>query len=326
VSEAAMPKVSVVIPAYNYARFLADALRSVLGQTYKDIEVIIVDDGSKDNTGEVAKAFSGDPRVRYVYQDNSGVSAARNNGIRSSRGEYVAFLDADDYWLPGNLEAKVKILDSRQEVALVCSDINIFDHATGRVLSRFWHNPGSDDAVDQDKASKAAALCLIDKGCFIQPSAVLLRKSVLSETGDFDVSLKTHEDWDLFVRIVRRFPVAVIDKPLAMVRKHGNSLQSDSEAMSRDAVTVLYKALSEGSLSDQELRLIRRRIARSHALYGWFLILHDRSSMGRKEVVVSIKRNPWSFKPYVYLCLSFLGKSVVSTLVNVKRKRGAKTA
>src|SRR5690349_3602213 len=109
-----MPKVSVIIPTYNRAQFIARAVDSVLEQTYKDFEIIVIDDGSSDNTQEILKAYEG--KIRYVYQQNKGISAARNRGIQEAKGEYIAFLDSDDVWKPEKLSVQVAILDVNPHV------------------------------------------------------------------------------------------------------------------------------------------------------------------------------------------------------------------
>ena len=134
-----MPVVSAIIPTYNFGRFLGEAIQSVLDQTFTDFELIVVDDGSTDDTREVVGSFN-DSRIRYIYQENRGLPAARNTGIKASRGEYIAFLDSDDIWLTQNLELKVKSLDSHPDAGLVCSDGYNFDDATGAIIGTLWHD------------------------------------------------------------------------------------------------------------------------------------------------------------------------------------------
>src|SRR5437867_1708261 len=124
-SEGPMPKVSIVIPTYNYGRYVVEAVESVLNQSFQDREVIVVDDGSTDDTRERLERFRG--RIRYIYQRNKGLPAARNTGIRAARGAYVAFLDSDDLWLPEKLALQVPILDTRQQVGMVYTDAHLFD-------------------------------------------------------------------------------------------------------------------------------------------------------------------------------------------------------
>jgi glycosyltransferase involved in cell wall biosynthesis len=315
-----MPKVSVVIPTYNRTHFIAEAMQSVIDQTFTDFELIVVDDGSTDNTREVVSSFK-DHRIKYIYyQENKGASSAQNTGIRASTGEYVAILGSDDIWLPQNLELQVKLLDSRPDIALVCSDMYLFDNNSRKLLGRFWHDKHSDAYINPQKVTQHALKRLLEKGCFIGPQATLMRRAVLTEVGCFDESLVTHEDWDLFVRIVKRFPICINDIPLTMVRKHGISLQSSTERMYNGAVRVLGKAMSSYSLTGQELRLIERRLARTHFRHGRHMVMNGSMTMGRKRLWNAIRTNPWCVRPYIYLALSLLGKRVILSTKSWKKR------
>jgi len=308
-----MPKVSVVIPTYNYGHFLGEAIQSVLDQTFADFELIIVDDGSTDNTKEVVSSFQ-DKRVKYIYQKNRGLAASRNTGIKASCGEYIAFLDSDDKWLPENLEVMVNRLDSRPDIALVCSDVNVYDDATGAILGRHWHNRRSDSWVNPKKAARQALQYLLKRGCFITPIAMVVRRTVFAEVGHYDESVRTHEDWDMIVRIVMRFPIETIDVPLALNRKHGISLQSNREQMYREAIIVLNKTLNRNSLSANDQALLRRRVARTHFRYGRDLLVNGDITAGREKLLTAVRTNPWSVRPYLYLALSLLGNRVIVSI------------
>jgi glycosyltransferase involved in cell wall biosynthesis len=312
-----MPKVSVVIPTYNYAHFLGETIRSVLDQTFTEFELIIVDDGSTDNTREVVAGFK-DPRIIYIYQENRGVSAAQNNGINASTGGYIAILGSDDLWLPRNLELKVKVLDSRPEVALVCSDAYYFDNETGATLHRLWEGTPSHPGVDPRRASQRPLRELLAPGCFIMPQATLLRRRVFDEVGGFDESLRAGEDWDLFVRITRRFPVETIDIPLVRIRRHNCSLSGNYEKLYQLDVTVTSKAIRNYSLPKAELKLAKRRLAIAHFRYAHDRIINGKISLGRKKLLDSIKEDPSFFKPYIYLAASILGSRV---FINVRAWR-----
>ncbi len=136
-----MIKVSVIIPTYNYAKFIPEAIRSVLDQTFCDFELIIVDDGSTDETREVIKPYLDDARVKYVYQENKGLSSARNLGITTSRGEYIAFLDADDLWMPEKLQKQVPLLESNHKVALIYSMAEQINHEGKAMPHLSWPHP-----------------------------------------------------------------------------------------------------------------------------------------------------------------------------------------
>lgn len=313
-----MPKVSVVIPTYNYGRFLGEAIQSVLDQTFEDFELIVVDDGSTDNTKEVVDSFA-DPRVKYIYQENRGHSAANNVGILASKGEYVAILDADDVWLPQKLELQVKVLDSRPDVAAVCSDIYIVDAQTGVITGRFWHNSPRLGPFNPHMAAQKALRRLLSRGCFIHPSTALIRREVYNEVGLHDESLKTHEVWDMWVRVLLRFAVETIDMPLAKYRQHSANLSANWDQMYEDGVTVLNKATRTLPLAPDDLRVLKRRLARHHFSYGSGLVVNDRITLGRQKLLASIRLNPWSVRPYVFLAGSLLGSRLILTVKSWKK-------
>jgi glycosyltransferase involved in cell wall biosynthesis len=316
-----MPKVSVVICTYNRAHFIAESIQSVLDQTFADFEIIVVDDGSTDNTKEAVDSFQ-DPRIRYVYQENRGLSAARNTGIRTSIGEYISFLDSDDIWLPQNLELMVKRLDSRPDVAFVCSDLYFFDDATGAILGRVWHNKRSDNSVNPKKAARCALRYLLQRGCFITAIAMVVRREVFTEVGYFDESLINHVDWDLFVRIVQRFPIVTMDMPLAKNRHHHGERMTNvrRELFYQGALVVLDKAIRSYSLSRADLRLVRRRLARTHFRYGRDLVANGGVDLGREKLLIAIKVNPWCIRPYIYIAGSFFGGRAILAVKSWKKQ------
>lgn len=301
-----MPKVSVIIPTYNYARYLGEAVQSVLDQTLGDFELIVVDDGSTDNTREVVGGFK-DSRIRYIYQENRGAAAAQNTGIKSSCGEYIAILGADDTWLPQSLESRAKLLDLHPDVALVCSDIYIFDNNTGATLGRLWHDMPAHYRLDLQRATQKPLIDLIAWGCFIWPQAAILRRLVFAEVGYFDESFSTCEDWDLFLRIVQRFSIKTIDVPLARIRRHNVSLTANNERMHGGEVATLHKLLRSGSLSQEERKLVKRKLAPMHLRYGRQAIQVGKLKEGKNALIAAIKVKPWGFKPYLHLIMSLLG-------------------
>lgn len=313
-----MLKVSVIIPTYNRAELLPETIGSILAQTFRDFEIIVVDDGSTDNTKEVVESFNS-PSIRYIYQANLGVSAARTTGIKASSGEYIAFLDSDDIWLPENLELKVKRLDSHPEVALVCSDAYVFDDKTGANLGRFWRDKPFHYWINPQKASEQPLKEMLSRGCFIGPPLALVRRLAFANVGYFDESLPTFEDWDIFIRIIQRFPIEIIDTPLVRIRQHGAGLQSNQDKMHFGEVTALNKMIRSNSLSKAELRLARRRLARSYYQYGQYMVIKAKTNLGRGKLLFSIRVNPWSIGPYIYLFLSLLGRKRVLTIKSWKK-------
>ncbi len=225
--------VSVVIPCYNHGHYLSDALDSVLAQTFQDWEAIVVDDGSTDDTAAVAQRYAaGDGRIRYIHQENRGLAAARNAGIRAARGEYLAFLDADDAWEPAFLHICTAALRTRPDLCAVYTG-RIFMDEAGRELSR------SDGVMLGGKALRQR----LWQGGFFPVHSVLARADVVRATGGFDEALTSVEDWDLWLRITERHDMAGIGKPLARYRIYSGSMSTNAERMHRNRMAVLAKRL-----------------------------------------------------------------------------------
>ncbi len=184
--------ISVIVPTYNRQKYIKKALDSVLFQSYQNFEIIIVDDGSTDDTKSVVEDYLKDPRVFYLYQSNQKVSMARNNGIKNSRGEYIALLDSDDYWLDSKkLEKQVNFFENNPEYLLTSGGIIRVDES-GRELSRVL-NPTSDRDIKESMLFS----------CLLAPSGAMFRKSIFERIGGFNNSSDLSEDWEFFLEIGR---------------------------------------------------------------------------------------------------------------------------
>jgi glycosyltransferase involved in cell wall biosynthesis len=216
------PQVSVIIPTYNAGRFVAEAIKSVLDQTFADFEVLVIDDGSSDNTAEIVQDFA-DARVRYIYQDNRGLAGARNTGIRSARGELIALLDADDVWLTNFLERMASILTSNRNLAGVYCGF------------QYIEQDGTPSPKCVRHVVPSGKLCeALHRASFIVPSTTLMRRSCYVETGLFDEYLRAVEDWDMWLRVSERYTVVGIKDVLVRYRQHPANMTKDLPRM-RDA-------------------------------------------------------------------------------------------
>ena len=251
--------VSVVIPCFNQAHYLGEAIESVISQSYPKIEVVVVDDGSLDNTVEVAARYAG---VKYVRQDNRGLAAARNFGLRRSNGQFVVFLDADDRLQPEAIAINLSALQARPECAFVYGE---FRHVgvDGRMQEE-WTRP----VVTGD------AYCALLRGNHIDMHAtVMYRRAVFHTVRAFDESLAACEDYDLYLRIARVFPIHGHTQLVADYRRHSASISADFVKMLRTSLTVLRS----------QRKFVRddpaRRAAYKHGLRAW------RAYYGRRIVV-----------------------------------------
>lgn len=261
-----MPKVSVIIPTYNRSDLLKLAISSVLSQSYTDYEIIVVDDGSTDNTRKVVESFNAEA-IRYVYQNNMGRSAARNAGISSAKGQYIAFLDSDDIFLPSKLELQVKCLDSNPLCGLVYSYASNVDE-NGNSLAYHY---------DGDLSGSVYPDMLYIRNNFITTPTVMVRANILSETGGFDESMHMCEDLDLWRRIARNHQVMQIRQSLAQVRIRTDEKIDVLEFMA--ARTRYYnKAIDE----DVSLRNIKRD------LYNEMYVVYSGCALSQKKYMIII--------------------------------------
>lgn len=208
------PAVSVIIAAYNAERYIADTLDSIRAQTFRDFEVIVVDDGSTDRTAQIVAGYS---EVRCLRQLNSGQPVARNAGIAAARGQFLAFVDADDLWQPAKLEKQVGYLSSHPQTAWIYSDAIVFDSEKRKDICFISQNCVLHDGWVLDKLLLSS---------FIASPTLVIRREVFDQIGRFDESpsLRIGEDWNMWLRIAEKYPVAVIREPLAMVRLHDSNM------------------------------------------------------------------------------------------------------
>ncbi len=229
--------VSVIIPSYNRVEWLPKAVESVLEQSLVPTELIVVDDGSTDGTSELlAEQF---PTVRVIRQENLGVSAARNAGIWQAKGQWIALLDSDDYWLPNKLEAQIDVVQSDSGIKVIHTD-EIWMRNGIRVNPMKKHSKPTGWIYPQ---------CL--PLCCVSPSSVLIHQSIFAELGLFDESLPACEDYDMWLRIFAKMPARLVDKPLLVKNGgHEDQLSRKYWGMDRFRVKAMQKMLDDSSLND----------------------------------------------------------------------------
>lgn len=229
------PLISVVIPAYNCQSTIKDTLNSVFEQTYKALEIIVIDDGSTDNTLAIIESID-DDRLIVLTQSNSGVSASRNRGIGYANGEFVALLDADDLWLPNKLSEQLKAFQNEPTAAVAYSWTNYIDEA-GNLLREGYYCKFTGDVHHQ--------LLL---GCFLESgSNPLVRRNALNAVGGFDESLRTCEDWDLWIRLSLHYSFTVVPQVHVKYRIFAHSKSFFLDKHEAGGLAVINKAFSQMS-------------------------------------------------------------------------------
>lgn len=230
-------KVSVIIPAYQSGNYLEATLSSVFSQSFKDFEVIVVDDGSTDHTHAILDRFQGE--IVIIRQKNQGPSAARNNAVKVSKGEYLAFVDADDLWLPEKLAKQMVLLERDPAIDLVFSDCYLFSEKGECKRTSFQISPPFQGFVFER----------LFAGNFITMLTVVIRKDCYLRSGGLDTELKFGEDYDLWLRISRDARFAYVNEPLAKYRIHPNQLSSQDDRMVLGLIKIKERILSESNCS-----------------------------------------------------------------------------
>ena len=230
------PQISVVIPVYNREQSIRRAIDSVLGQELLPDEIIVVDDGSTDRTPEILSSYL--PKIQIVRQENRGVSAARNRGIKAANGEWIAFLDSDDEWLPDKLIKQISCYGLHP-------NMRIFQTEERWIRNNIRVNPGKKYSK---KSGNIFNECL--KTCIVGPSTVICKASLLEEMGGFDEKLPVCEDYDLWIRVAAKYPIPLLPEALTVkYGGHSDQLSLSTPAMDRYRVQSLEKIFNEEPLS-----------------------------------------------------------------------------
>jgi glycosyltransferase involved in cell wall biosynthesis len=266
-----MPLVSIIVPCFNYGKYLSECLQSIKGQTYSNYEVIIVDDGSTDNSKEVAFSFLSDARFKYIYQENKGLEGARNTGICHSTGEFIAIVDPDDIWFPTKLDVQIEYMICHPNCGLVYSDAEIFIEGkrTGRTVrnGKLFYEGWCFEEM------------MMNNGV-VSPS-VLIRKECFRNVGLFDESeiKQCSGDWEMWVRIAYKYEFGSIKKPLLYYRIHENNMSGGNfKKHFENRLLTLKRHLPK--LKDP----VRKKLCFEHNLKEMF-----KESLLRKEIKISVQ-------------------------------------
>jgi hypothetical protein len=274
-------KTSVIIPTFNRAGVVCDALASVLGQTRGDLEVLVMDDGSTDDTADRVVPFLGDGRVRYLRGENRGPAAARNRGVAMSRGELVSFLDSDDLWQAEKLEREVGFLDEHAEAQAVFCDVEKYDDGVYtpsfmRESPAFFEMirdlpPGASTVFSRS----AMYLCLLND-VPVKPSAFTCRRHCLDELGGLREDLRCSEDWDFFLRFAKRYRFGYLNESLATLRVRKDSLHRETAVLGWLAAWTFLANELQSQRGDRAVGTAARRgIGLLSKHLGWHYLAHN---------------------------------------------------
>ena len=266
-------KVSIIVPTYNRAHLVTQTIDSILAQTVKDFELIVVDNESTDNTEEVIKSYT-DRRIRYFRHQNNGLVAVnRNYGISEANGEYIAFCDDDDLWMPEKLERQIRLLDLNKELGLVYSDSYIMDEN------------GNLERHSLRSSSRLLRGNVFDKlfqSNFIPMLTVIIRREVLSKVGGFDPKYVIAQDYDLWLRIAERYPIDFIEEPLAKYRIHGGGVSRDRELAINEGFQLTEYWLEKKANAERGFR--RKAKQKQANLYISLMVYYFRNHHNQKAI------------------------------------------
>jgi glycosyltransferase involved in cell wall biosynthesis len=284
-----MALVSVIIPTHNRARLLPAAVASALNQSFRDLEIIVVDDASTDGTTDVRRQFL-DSRLRWLrHESPRGGAAARNSGIVQCRGEYVAFLDDDDEWHPDKLARQMEVFaKNADKSAAVYTGYVVIDAVTGRIIGR--KTPAKRGDLYPD---------LLAGNCIGGTSCMVLKRACLDRIGLFDERLPSFQDYDLWMRISREFQFDYVADPLVKYFVHPKKIWTDSDALLRGLEIMLEKYGRSPTF--------RKYCSRLYLSVGVKLCETHHMEEGRKAISTAIALNSYRLQPYLYFCLSLGG-------------------
>jgi glycosyltransferase involved in cell wall biosynthesis len=259
--------VSIVVPCFNHGRFLAEAIDSARRQTWRPTEIVVVDDGSRDDSAAVAAAYSD---VRLISQANQGLAAARNTGLRASRGEFVIFLDADDRLLPEAAETGVACLDRHQSAAFALGRCSLIDE-TGRPLT-----------TNLPRITGAYYRQLLVANYIWTPAMVMFRRRVFDAVGGFDPRVSPSADYDLYLRITRQFEIATHDVLVAEYRRHSANMSGDPVLMLRTTLSVLRGQRRHARRSPHDRAAYNEGLREWRQFYGEHIVERFRAELHRR--------------------------------------------
>jgi len=291
------PTVSVIMPTYNRARLISRAIKSVLNQTYQDFEIIVVDDGSKDNTADMVKSFD-NKKIRYIkLGKNKGAAAARNIGINAAKGEFIAFQDSDDEWHHEKLKMQMN------EFETTSSKIGVIYTGIWRIKSDKKNYVPSNQSLKKEGNIHETIL----RGNFVALSAAIVKRKCFSEVGLFDEMLPCLQDWELWIRISNRYDFKYLKEPLVNAYYVSDSISIDYAKLIVATEYILNKHFDE-------FKKNKKALARRCIHLAYYLCLCKEIKKGRKYLMKALKEYPFYVISLVLFIVSFSGQKTRKNL------------
>jgi len=310
------PQITVLMPVYNGAGYIQEAIESVLRQTFTDFELLIVNDGSTDDTAEIIGAFS-DKRIRVLHRINGGVSAALNTGLEEAKAGYIARFDADDLCYPTRLAQQYQFMRNNPDYVLIGSDADYMTEE-GNYLFKYVNIGHSNEEIQEQ----------INTYCPFIHSSVFYKKEVVLNCGGYEVNAHTFEDYFLWIRLAKKGKVCNFKESLIKVRFNASSVTVDEKDREPIFVSVKKKALTTGIISDAEGEILLKSIKRLsktkkessyHRMLGKkYLWNNYQPRNARKHILKSIHLDPIKLNTYLLLVLSFFPKKIIERIYNTK--------
>lgn len=320
------PLVSVIIPAYNTAKFIDVALNSVFTQTYRPIEVIVVDDGSTDNTADIVKNYqtsktnkTNETNLIYIYQENGGRASARNTGIRAARGKYAAFLDSDDLWTPVKLKKQVEIMEANKDIDFLFGDKQRFSDNGRIITSSMFKKHGYDEIFFGDPLYVHDGYKKLLQANFIPTGTVIMRRECFERTGFFDENVYV-EDYEFWLRAALFINMAYANELWELERDREGSGSKNLRAVYLSNLGILEKHETEFKDILRSLGIdMNFRIRESYRDAGYFFLTHDRL-LARECFKNSLSRG-FQMRTLLYLFYSFLGIPYIKAVQRLRAGR-----
>lgn len=325
-----MNKISVIIPAFNCEKYIKDAVNTVLNQTYKNYEIIVVDDGSEDNTKGILQQYIDKNSIKYIYQENQGPGAARNTGIKAAKGEYIAFLDADDVLLQRSLEARINIIEQYGNISFVFSDGYVENIKNNIIEIPFLKSKKILKKFSSSLIKKNENIYLFDSSCRdlaikhnLVPltSTVLVKKECFNKVELFDEKLRAGEDKKVWLALMGTYNVGFIDEPLSVYKAYRSTLTRDTVRYCLDSIKI-FEEIVDKELNGNIRKAygLRRRLSDICFRLGYYYLNNKSVKEAQKYFMKSLKYNPLILSNYYYVAISFLPQKVFNSLKCVKNK------